>query len=131
MGVPCGLRTSCWEALLAGIRARPLGRRVGAPGVCVRVNRLRVVRGGQEVIPELILDVLQGQVVGLLGPQRMRQDHAGALCGRAYPGVPPGCTARPRNVQHASRATPANAHERGCQAFARRRSAPVQDHWRE
>jgi ABC-2 type transport system ATP-binding protein len=34
----------------------------------VRVSRLRVVRGGRDVIPALTLDVPRGQVVGLLGP---------------------------------------------------------------
>lgn len=34
----------------------------------IRVSRLRVVRAGRVVIPELTVDVPRGQVVGLLGP---------------------------------------------------------------
>ena len=44
----------------AGVASR------GSPAV--RVSRLRVVRGGQDLILELTLDVPRGQVVGLLGP---------------------------------------------------------------
>ncbi len=38
----------------------------GSPAI--RVNRLRVVRGGRTVIPGLTLAVPRGQIVGLLGP---------------------------------------------------------------
>lgn len=34
----------------------------------VEVDRLRVVRGGREVLPGLTVSILAGQVVGLLGP---------------------------------------------------------------
>jgi ABC-2 type transport system ATP-binding protein len=34
----------------------------------IRISRLRVVRGGQVVIPDLTVEVPRGQVVGLLGP---------------------------------------------------------------
>src|SRR5689334_18457247 len=37
-------------------------------GVAVRIDGLRVVRGGRAVIPGLTLTVPRGQVVGLLGP---------------------------------------------------------------
>lgn len=39
-----------------------------AGGAAIRVQDLRVVRGGRVVIPGLSLDVPTGQVVGLLGP---------------------------------------------------------------
>ena len=36
--------------------------------VAIRVDRLRVVRGGNVVLPELTCEVAQGSVTGLLGP---------------------------------------------------------------
>lgn len=41
---------------------------VSHPDAAVVVDRLRVVRGGHAVLPELSLTVPRGQVVGLLGP---------------------------------------------------------------
>ncbi|HET9655570.1 MAG TPA: ABC transporter ATP-binding protein [Kineosporiaceae bacterium] len=47
----------------------PGGVPAGSPGaVAVRVEHLHVVRGGRTVIEDLSLDILRGQVVGLLGP---------------------------------------------------------------
>jgi len=38
------------------------------PGPAIRIQGLRVLRGGRPVLPGLTLDVPRGQVVGLLGP---------------------------------------------------------------
>ncbi len=40
----------------------------GLSGPAVRVDRLRVVRGGKVVLPELSCSVARGRVTGLLGP---------------------------------------------------------------
>ena len=64
------------------------------------VEHLRVTRGGREVLPDLSLRVPRGEVVGLLGPERLRQVHPDAR-GRRRAGRRRGRGHRPRRAGRA------------------------------